>query len=458
MKSLIITLFTIAQIFLLSNCSTPKNEWIELFNGKDLSGWKSNESDESFQVVDGVVIASGPRSHLFYVGDVEKANFKNFELSTDIMTTNTANSGIYFHTKYQDEGWPEVGYEAQVNNSHIGAGDYREVKKTGSLYSVRNLHKAYALDSVWFNMNLRVQGNHVQIRINDILLVDYYEPENPTRYRADNQDRLGSGTFALQCHDPDSEVMYKNFKIKILDEPESVESPDTYTDLLELQSGHYSFTDLHIIADEYFDLNTYKELLYRTGINSGILIDLTESSDTQILDEHISTYTGQPVFIGAKITMPTGDINPALLENKDLDYLLAELDLSTIESTNDLTLYMANYIQALTKTFETGAIDVWANATQLPEELSSEYDQLWTDERMMVVINSAKKNDVAIEINNRLELPSMKFIKLAKANGCRFSCGEIGINDDLPELNYFLLAIEEAKLDYKDIYFPPYKL
>ncbi len=84
-------------------------EWIPLFDGKTLDGWKANEHPETFSVVDGQIKVHGLRTHLFYVGPVHNADFKNFELSAEIMTRPKANSGIYIHTAYQPSGWPSAG-------------------------------------------------------------------------------------------------------------------------------------------------------------------------------------------------------------------------------------------------------------------------------------------------------------------------------------------------------------
>ena len=71
----------------------------------------------------GRILCDGPRAHLFYSGPVRNANFKNFELKADVMTQPLCNSGIYFHTRLQPQGWPEKGFEVQVNNSALGEGD-----------------------------------------------------------------------------------------------------------------------------------------------------------------------------------------------------------------------------------------------------------------------------------------------------------------------------------------------
>src|ERR1035438_3653677 len=48
-------------------------------------------------------------------------------------------------------------------------------------------------------------------------------------------------------------------------------------------------------------------------------------------------------------------------------------------------------------------IDIYVNATFLPDQIAGEYDVLWTPERMRKVIDAAVENDVAIEINRSEE-------------------------------------------------------
>src|SRR5689334_2169482 len=112
-------LFALALLALAAP-AMAEDGWISLFDGKTLDGWKANEHPENWKVVDGAIVTSGPRSHLFYVGKDESkpAEFTNFHFKADVMTTPGSNSGLYFHTKFQPDGWPSIGYEAQVNNSH----------------------------------------------------------------------------------------------------------------------------------------------------------------------------------------------------------------------------------------------------------------------------------------------------------------------------------------------------
>ncbi|MFW5693024.1 MAG: 3-keto-disaccharide hydrolase [Thermoguttaceae bacterium] len=181
--------------------------WISLFNGKNLDGWKASENPDSFQVEDGVLVVDGPRGHLFYDGPVEDANFTNFHLKADVQTKPNANSGIYFHTRFQESGWPSAGYEIQVNVSH------RDPKKSGGLYGVRDVADPPAKDNEWYTQEIIVQGKRIISKIDGEVLVDY--TEQPGDVRGDR--RLSSGTFAIQAHDPDSKILFKNIRVKPLD-------------------------------------------------------------------------------------------------------------------------------------------------------------------------------------------------------------------------------------------------
>jgi Domain of Unknown Function (DUF1080) len=84
--------------------------WISLFNGKDLTGWKVGGNQDTFTVKEGAV-ANGPVAHCFYKGDVKDHRFKNFELKVDVMTLPSSNGGVYFHTEFQEKGFPAKGFE-----------------------------------------------------------------------------------------------------------------------------------------------------------------------------------------------------------------------------------------------------------------------------------------------------------------------------------------------------------
>jgi 3-keto-disaccharide hydrolase len=187
-----------------------QNDWIPLFNGKNLDGWQVGENAASFSVENGTLKVSGLKAHLFYMGDVENHEFKNFEFKATVMTKPGANSGIYFHTKYQESGWPSIGYEVQVNNSQS------DWKRTGSLYNILNVLETYVADNEWYTEYIKVEGKRVIIKINDIVVVDYTEPKNPKRSEGEVNRVISKGTFAIQAHDPGSVVYFKDIMVKPL--------------------------------------------------------------------------------------------------------------------------------------------------------------------------------------------------------------------------------------------------
>lgn len=194
--------------------------WTLLFDGKSLNGWKASEDKGAFTVEDGCIVTfSDPakakeqkwkKAHLFYAGSVANGRFKNFELSLDIKTFPKGNSGVYFHTEYQETGWPDKGYEVQVNNTH------KDPKKGAGLYNVQDNFTAPAKDEELYTMVVKVEGKRIQTFVNGKKISDYIEPTPATPPEKMPGRKLSSGTFAIQAHDPDSKVMYRNIKVRVL--------------------------------------------------------------------------------------------------------------------------------------------------------------------------------------------------------------------------------------------------
>lgn len=180
----------------------------KIFDGKSMDGWKANENTASWKLQDGMLVCHGERSHLFYVGDDKP--FKNFHFKAEVKTTKGSNSGIYFHTKFQDSGWPKFGYECQVNVTHTDA------KKSSGLYAVKDVADPGVKDDEWYTQEIIVNGRHVELKINGKTMVDYTEPENKEAFSKEFERKLAEGTFALQAHDPKSIVFFRNIEVKRL--------------------------------------------------------------------------------------------------------------------------------------------------------------------------------------------------------------------------------------------------
>lgn len=204
----LVLMSTLAWIHASASMAKDGEGWKELFDGKSIDGWKVNENPESWKVEDGCLVCKGPRSHLFYVG--EEKPFKNFHFKADVKTTPGSNAGIYFHTKFQDSGWPRYGYECQVNVSH------KDPKKSSGLYATADVAEPGIKDDQWYTQEIIVENRHVTLKINGKTMTDYVEPENKPAFSKEFERRLGEGTFALQAHDPDSKVYFKNILVKRL--------------------------------------------------------------------------------------------------------------------------------------------------------------------------------------------------------------------------------------------------
>ena len=187
-------------VFAADNVLTDKEKsegWQLLFNGKDFTDWKMDKwNTNCFKIEDSSIKCYGKAAMLYYS---KKTDYKDFHFVATVMTKKGANSGIFFHTKYQDKGWP-VGHEAQVNCTQ---GD---PVKTGSVYIVKKYMEQAHKDDEWFKYEIIVKGNNVITKVNGKIISDYTETSH------DGRRKLSSGTFGLQSHDPGSTVFYKNIK------------------------------------------------------------------------------------------------------------------------------------------------------------------------------------------------------------------------------------------------------
>ena len=211
MKNFFTCCVAVCCIIVFTGARQPASDWVSLFDGKTLTGWKVGNNAATFSVENGCIVAHGPTAHLFYDGSVHQHDFKNFEFKASVMTMPGSNSGIYFHTVYKDSSWPKKGYEVQVNNSHT---DWR---RTGSLYGIDDVKEVYVKDNEWFTEYIKVEGKRVIVKLNDRTVVDYTEPDNVQRPPGEEERVISSGTFALQGHDPNSKVYFKDIMVKPLD-------------------------------------------------------------------------------------------------------------------------------------------------------------------------------------------------------------------------------------------------
>ena len=207
--------FTLFRLFFTALISTvllhstliaadAKDEkWVSLFNGKDLTGWKTHPDDKAkWEVVDGMIVGTGPVGHLYS----EKGDYKNFKYKLEVSISDKGNSGQYFRTKFS-KGFPKPneGLEAQINSS---GGDK---VRTGSLYNVKEclIYEQLVKPDTFFTQEVLADGDHVVIKVNGKITVD-------TKLAGDKAKIL-EGHLAIQQHDPGSTVKIK--KIEVIELP-----------------------------------------------------------------------------------------------------------------------------------------------------------------------------------------------------------------------------------------------
>lgn len=200
-------------IMLIGTLTATAGEWKPLFDGSNLNGWKASETPGVFTIVDGDTLkVEGGRSHLFWMGTAAiPGSFTDFEFSAKVKTTPGSNSGIFFHTEYQETGWPSHGYEVQVNSTN------KDKRKTGSIYAVKDVVDiAPSTDGQWFDYMIRVEGKKVTVSVDGKVINEYTEPTDLEPEEQFKNRRLSSGTFAIQGHDPKSITYYKDIKLRML--------------------------------------------------------------------------------------------------------------------------------------------------------------------------------------------------------------------------------------------------
>ena len=441
-KILPFVLFTCIAFFITqSTLAADTNDgWISLFNGKDLTGWKASENQDTFTVRNEMIVVNGKRSHLYYDGPVENANFKDFEFKADIMTKPGANSGMYFHTRYLPTGWPRNGFEIQVNNSHT---DWR---RTGSLYGIKDIRDSAAVDNEWFTQNIIVDGRLVTIEVNGKTVLQYGIPEDGRIAR-----RLSSGTFALQGHDPGSTVYYKNIMVR------------------PLYKLDFPIVDYHVhlkgglTIDQAIENATQRGVKFGIAENCGLGFRVTNDEK---LRPFLKLLEGKPVYTAMQaegrewLTL----FSPQMIAK--FDYVFTDAMTFTDKQGRRTRLWMKDevhvddeqefmdmYVDKIVSVLNE-PIDIYVNPTFLPEVIADQYDELWTSSRMDRVIEAAFENNVAIEINARYKIPSKAFIMRAKRGDVKFSFGTNNGGRDLGHLEYSRRMAKECHLTASDMFTP----
>jgi len=466
-------LFVIFALLTLFSCSNKEPEWTELFNGKDLTGWTANESPGSFNVADGQIVVNGPVGHLFYTGNFHKGVFRNFELKAMVKTEPGSNSGIFFHTGEQSRGYLLRGYEVQINNSYERPGDFQELKKTGSLYGIRNVYYPTVKDGEWFELSFKVVENRCEIFVNGAKVVDYIQPDDPYRPKNDKLKVFAAGRIALQSHDEGSKVYFKSIQVKPLPKAKKFDmlvSKEWDNIITKLNLENFPTIDFHVHLKGGLTIAQACENSLKLGINYGIAPNCGLKfpvTDDKSLNAYLDTVQNRPIFRGMQaegrewITL----FSPEAVARFDYiftdgmtwtDHKGRRMRLWIPEETfvDNEQQFMDELVGKIESVMSQEPVDIYVNPTFLPAKIADKYDELWTDARIDRLVNVLAKNGVALEINSRYKIPSEKILRKAKDAGVKFTFGTNNTGADLGTLDYSFEMREKLGLTYKDMFMP----
>ena len=467
-----IFIFLYSSILLVS-CKPKEAEYTELFNGKDLSGWVANENPNSFKVEDGLLVANGPISHLFYQGDFKKGVFRNFELKAMVKTEPGSNSGIVFDTQEQPYGPLLRGYEVQINNSYERPGDFQELKKTGSLYGIRNVYYPTVKDNEWFELMFKVVENRCEVFVNGTKVVDYIQPDDPYRPKNDKLRVFSAGRIALQCHDEGSKVYFKSIQVKPLPKAEKfalLVSKEWDDKVTKMMLENFPLIDFHVHLKGGLSIDQACENSTKLGINYGIApncgLKFPVTNDKS-LGAYMDTVQLKPIFRGMQaegrewVTL----FSPEAVAK--FDYIFTDgmtwtdhkgrrmrLWIPAEAFVDDEQQFMDELVSKIESVVSKEPIDIHVNPTYLPAVIAAKYDQLWTDARIARFVKVLADNHVALEINSRFKIPSEKILRKAKEAGVKFTFGTNNTSPDLGTIDYSLEMKEKLGLTYKDMFMP----
>jgi hypothetical protein len=240
--------------------------------------------------------------------------------------------------------------------------------------------------------------------------------------------------------------------------------------IAELKAKGFEIVDYHghlkggLTMEELLEHSKATGIEYGVAFNAGVGFPITNDSS---LVATLEQYKNYPVFIAMqaegrewvnmfspdKIAMFDYVFTDGMTwsDSKGRRMRLWMKDEVFVDDKQD---FMDQLVGKIVAIMESEPIDLYVNSTFLPDTLQSEYDALWTPERMDKVINAAVANNIAIEINARYKIPSATFIKRAKAAGAKFSIGTNNADRELGTLDYAIQMIEECGLEPDDFFKP----
>lgn len=386
------------------------------------------------------------------------ARYSDFTFSARVKADSAAVARIAF------------GYEVGIQNGPIDGS-----LKTGSLLGVRNLYRSLAEDGGWFDLRIAVCGKNIGVSINGTPVVNYTQPGKPYR-TPDNADMvLGRNRISLICQKGSVE-----FTDVVITHEATAGCPsdpvDETTDrIIRLQQEYFPVIDYHVHLKGGLTKEMAHSMSMAYGINYGVAPNAGEGGVGRMLADDAEVYgyfdevKPLPFLCGVQ---GEGRKWTRTFSQEALgvfDYLFT--DAMTIRDHMgrnsriyrpeevhydgiDYETYMDHLVEQTVLILTNEPADIFANPTFLPDELNADYEKYWTDERVNRVLDVMEANGIAMEINPRYRIPSLRVIRMAKERGLKFTFGTNNVDADFGRLEYCMEAIDSCGIEASDIWFP----
>ena len=396
-------------------------------------------------------------------------DYVNFELTGQAFMETEASALIHFCQSDVQEGYGVLLHNGPIDGSC----------KTGSLVHVRNLYRSLAKDGEWFDFSVAVRGKNIGVKVGDVDVVCYTEPEQPWRSEEHAGQRIAPGRIGLEGLG--GTVAFRNLQLKPLAQDlrnpaDTLPPVDEQQDgIIRLQQRDFPVIDYHVHLKGDLTKEMAHAMSMNYGINYGVAPNAGEGGVGRMLADDAEVYayydeiSGEPFLFGVqgegrKWTKTFSQEALGIFEYLFTDamtiidhkgrnsriYRPEEVFFDGIGKEE----YMDHLVDQTVLILTNEPADIYANPTFLPDVLQGEYDILWTPERVDRILDVMEKYHIALEINPRYCIPSFDIIRRAKERGIRFTFGTNNVDSRFGRLEYALEAIETCNLQADDLWFP----
>ncbi|HHW10252.1 MAG TPA: hypothetical protein GXX29_09785 [Firmicutes bacterium] len=229
----------------------------------------------------------------------------------------------------------------------------------------------------------------------------------------------------------------------------------------------FPLIDYHVHLGPDLSLEQAVKLSEQKKVKFGIVENVGPQSlvknDEELL-KYINRLRQYPVYVGLQPTVLNWSQHYSKEVLDQLDYVLMDADTVPLPDgsylriwQNDLFIddmdeFMEIYMHHITQILAHEPIDIFGRPTYLPINFAREYDRLWTNERLSVIIDLARERHIALEIQENVRIPSDRFIAMAKKAGVKFTFGTNARNHNAGHFHYCLEMAAKHGLTRDDMF------